>query len=304
MNKFDHEYNFTILNSLIKKETQFELGDVFPSILNKIRCNSISEYFPTIHLQFINKSNVPPNNIQNKFTLLSNIRNSCYIDCVLVSLLFVPNNFIDTFILTKNIFLDTCRVSENRRKHIIEIQDELRVITTNMRTNVPYNCTTLRNCIYTCGSEPFSPFWKGNMEDVCEFLLYIEMLFLPTIALIEDTHKSVVINITDMSITSLHLYGAKIVYTPYLIFFITRNNMNTMDFSPITPTCTIETVNQILYLHSIIIYIRNHYISFIKVNNNWFLYDDMKSKCHYIGSYEVMMATYSITNLCVLCFYS
>lgn len=302
MNRFEHKYTIDTLIDISANKK--ELSDICPMVLHKMmNDSSMVHIFPSIMTRYSNNIDVPPTSIEIlPYPLLVWVRNSCYIDSVLVSLLLIPNSFINSFILEKYVFTTSNRFSPEKQQSMIKIQDELRTITTHMRSNRPYNCSLFRTYIKQFGTEPYPCFWKGNMEDACEFLLFIEMVFLPDVLLSNNVYSSIVYTITDMSIRTLHSYGDTITYTPYLIFYASRNTGYVFDTSDIEPNQYIETKNNILYLHSIVIFCNNHYMAFIK-NSEWFLYDDIRGLTH-IGSYETMMSRYAISKIWVLSFYS
>ena len=145
--------------------------------------------------KYINNQHMPIATITPNITelnLLSWTGNSCYLDSVLISLLLVPNKFIDNFILS-NLFGTTknwtfCKAKTNNKSLSIEdnlnkigeIQDELRSLVNVLRQRqitMPV-CTKLRSLFKKCNNTTISFFWLQNQEDSVEFLNYILSMFI------------------------------------------------------------------------------------------------------------------------------
>ena len=111
------------------------------------------------------------------FRGLYNVRNSCYIDSVLVALFASPNKIIHKNILKKNLLNPdkqwiTCNDTDSRNKIQYEL---LRITHSFMGGEYIRDCTSLRKSLQSCtGSQDFH---KGGMQDAGEFLLYLFNIF-------------------------------------------------------------------------------------------------------------------------------
>ena len=124
--------------------------------------------------------------------LLSNIGNSCYLDSVLLSLLTVQNDFVDSHILNaelKNRPVSRLEcIPENRPKlpeidlrNRNRVQNELIKITNSIRGNKDVKrCTSLRKILESCPHE--ENFSDTRQKDAGEFLGYILNIFDTNVA--------------------------------------------------------------------------------------------------------------------------
>jgi hypothetical protein len=119
------------------------------------------------------------------FRGLNYIKNSCYIDSVLLALFAIPNKILDKNILKK----DLSYISQSKKKWIgcgrdvnsdffnrKQVQNELNRIANSMRgMEQVRDCTMLRKYLENCpGSQEFH---RGGMQDAGEFLLYLFNIF-------------------------------------------------------------------------------------------------------------------------------
>lgn len=88
---------------------------------------------------------------------------------------------------------------------------------------------------------------------------------------------------------------SEIIDSPYIIFNVMRkkmeNNREIYLKHKIIPTKTLMINNdRKLYLHSIVVLVSNHYITYFRCND-WYVYNDMSSgrKISYVGSYADML---------------
>jgi len=124
--------------------------------------------------------------------LLSNIGNSCYLDSVLLSLLTVQNEFVDSHILyaqLKNrpvsrldcIPENTPKLPEIDLRNRNRVQNELIKITNSIRGNKDVKrCTSLRKILESCPHE--EDFSDTRQKDAGEFLGYILNIFDTNVA--------------------------------------------------------------------------------------------------------------------------
>lgn len=191
------------LTHIVNHMLENKKGNVDIAMIFKEKLDNIIYYEPT--------TPDPPENALscNSVQLLTNINNSCYMDCVLISLLLVPNKFITTHLLNnlKPTQLSLCvdsRTGKNvskeedmRRKGLL--LDELRTITTNIRTTTDevketrnnLLCTDLRKSLRTCGKNiNYSAWWEGGQEDASEFLKYIVEMFIRDVVVEEQTTEA------------------------------------------------------------------------------------------------------------------
>jgi hypothetical protein len=192
------EDNYTNIKNLSKKLENFLL-EICTFIIehNKKYVDKailINKIF-TNKNKYINTQNMPIATISPNITelnLLSWTGNSCYLDSVLISLLLVPNKFIDNFILS-NLFGTTknwtfCKTKtknkslsiEDNLNKIGEIQDELRSLVNDFRQRQITRpvCTKLRSLFKNCNNTTISFYWLQNEEDSIEFLNYILSMFI------------------------------------------------------------------------------------------------------------------------------
>ena len=124
--------------------------------------------------------------------LLSNIGNSCYLDSVLLSLLTVQNEFVDSHILyaqLKNrpvsrldcIPENTPKLPEIDLNNRQQVQNELIKITNSIRENRDVKrCTSLRKILERCPHP--EDFYDNQPKDAGEFLGYILNIFDTNVA--------------------------------------------------------------------------------------------------------------------------
>jgi uncharacterized UBP type Zn finger protein len=121
------------------------------------------------------------------FTGLKYTGNSCYQDSVLLSLFAIPNKFIESNILEK----DLNKIKESQKEIICsndtkedikskeEIQKELNKITNSIRNKgekVEY-CSMLRSLIKKCPSTSGQKFYETGTQDAGEFIQYLFSIF-------------------------------------------------------------------------------------------------------------------------------
>ena len=129
-------------------------------------------------------------------------KNSCYQDSVLLSLLAIPNKFIDEKILNKDIKdvvskrNQIYKCSESIEEDITrrtDIQKELISIMNIVRNpndeDKDQTCSRLRELIRKCPSIGGQEFHNKSMQDAGEFLTYLFLLFG-----IENTRKQTITN--------------------------------------------------------------------------------------------------------------
>ena len=142
---------------------------------------------------------LPESPITDKITnikLLTNKKNSCYIDTVLVSLLLVPVKFITDHLLNN--------MSLNRKSYFLcypvqydilkrsLIQENLRILTSSMRNNnttTSLFCDDLKKSFLSCGrnSDNEIKWWNDTQEDAFEFLGYLIGMFIRDVVVLEKT---------------------------------------------------------------------------------------------------------------------
>ncbi len=86
----------------------------------------------------------------------------------------------------------------------------------------------------------------------------------------------------------------KISSASYLIFYanrIFRTDKGEIErtFNELVPTETIKLNENELNLFAVVVHRTEHYTCYIKCQNNWFYYNDMRKNIQYIGTYEKML---------------
>ena len=126
---------------------------------------------------------------QHNITGLKYKGNSCYQDSVLISLLAIPNKFIDKEIINKDI--EQISLNEKReikcsesstkndrirrtriKKELVNIMNSMRNAGENVKT-----CSMLREYMKDCPSPGGQEFYGTGTQDAGEFLLYLFSLF-------------------------------------------------------------------------------------------------------------------------------
>lgn len=113
-------------------------------------------------------------NISSSIRGLDYVGNSCYQDSTLLALLAIPNRFITTNMLIKDLSKDLSKQIDYRLR--IAFQKEIVRIAKSMRgLDHVKDCTNLRKLIKYCKGP--QPFHEVGTQDAGEFLLYIFDIF-------------------------------------------------------------------------------------------------------------------------------
>ena len=187
-----HQLPVSFSPSNLEKKKVVELKEIASKLgctkYRNLKKAELIKYVKNCKLKKINSSPLhSSSNLQGKLLHgLVNIGNSCYLDSVLLSLLSVPNDFVDRYIfgeLTKRKITNLVCIPKGRTKLLrdprttdlnnrILVQKELANIRDSIRDkgDVEY-CTGLRKLIRYC---PHSEnFHDNNPKDVGEFLTYL-----------------------------------------------------------------------------------------------------------------------------------
>jgi hypothetical protein len=93
----------------------------------------------------------------------------------------------------------------------------------------------------------------------------------------------------------------------FYVFYIQRAHIDTVLENTVIPDEQLKIGNETLYLYSVIFHLGilsgGHYLACFLHDNNWYLYDDMKSYFSEIGSYKDLIGKSSIKNRGILFFY-
>jgi hypothetical protein len=87
-----------------------------------------------------------------------------------------------------------------------------------------------------------------------------------------------------------------ILESEYLVFYLNRleknvENKDIIKLYKIIPDESIKLKNNILYLHAIVVHKASHYTCYIKCNNEWYFYNDMKKEIIHVGDYNDLINT-------------
>lgn len=260
---------------------------------------------------------------------LKNFNNSCYMDVILMSLLFNDNDFIE-----KEIFLKT-------DSEIIDIQEELLFIKHGLQSN----CLEFRNSLKKIDN--YEDFTDNDQRDAGEFLKYLFRLFKVDCCvnkeltfIIEDNNSqfvgytindtaSPIIDINNLekgnSIIDLlispdyfevdnYVYKGQnfkhlrknTIFVDYGMMIINLNRFHINGFinKKIIPNQNlILASNKKFELNSIIIWNNFHYSSFINIEGIWHYYDDMGIDFVKVGDFSELLKIDLVLTNGILFFY-
>jgi hypothetical protein len=279
-------------------------------------------------------SDKSPESDEFNIGLLTNNKNSCYLDSILISLMHVPNLIIDNIL--------NCRIKDYKIDKInnisIEVQKQLNEIYDFIHSGKNRMvCSSIRNLFnkfYIAYKKDINKkqekinWLSGQQEpsDVIEILnkmfnLSHDTIYQETINKSTPNKVSALFNDFNIELSDL-LNNKKININDYLPIhksnFTNNNNRNInktkeylkskglfinirrgyiedhieeKSFTSVYPSEFIKINNDTLYLMSMIIHYGDnihsgHYISYIKHNDSWYIYDDTKDDLEYVGDFK------------------
>lgn len=230
-----------------------------------------------------------------KLGLFKNDNASCYIDSVLVSLFAIPNNFITSQFLEKNIKeekiqndifniikhikagdqLDVC---SSLRRHLHKYNKEHRIVGDDVDfKSAQLSPWDVMLVLFDVFSVPDYLKWKNEGGDVIYSDKYI---FFPLQN--EEKEKSINNYVNDPEITETKTIQRNYETPPFLyISFGRLTNDHQKITTPVTLEPTLSIGGKKMTLTSFIVHKggghSGHYISYLLLDDGWYKYDDLKT---------------------------
>ena len=303
------EYQETLLNYSMKSLQIYKYQLFDPSALRYVETSmdAINSLY-----KHDNTDEVSVESDCGNICLLQWIDNSCYADVVLASLLVFCKDFMLDEIINKDVKTThslPCQEDGNYEaklniQHILkQIYDSFQTRKPTCTQNISFN--TLREYLLRCptSNKDYESLASTKANDSRYFVNYILELFEVNKAnykILSNVNNETVIETTTNNpitweITSRQLaeyenhdyrnIGLFLIdksnevitileNSPYIIFTLNRNHGGGWLNTNILPTESLVLLNgRILQLTSIIVWLEEHYTSYIKCNNNWYYYD-------------------------------
>lgn len=192
---------------------------------------------------------------------LSYTNNSCYQDCVLMSLFTKPSMFVVNEILLSN--------------NAVLVRNELkRIFITIHESQKKYiDVSSLKQTFSFYRLDGMERFYNDKANDAGEFLQYLIALFDIKISPV------VLISVFDEYID---LSKYQINRKDYIVFYVQRLKIDRRSYTEVSIPLQIYSLS----INSIVVHRNNHYTCYLNINKNWFYYNDISNVMYFIGNFN------------------
>jgi uncharacterized UBP type Zn finger protein len=244
-------------------------NDIYVILNNKIKMSTSNKEILKI-ITYLTKHN-KETEIEHVLSLikcnlvgLKYTNNSCYTDCVLLSLFSRSISFIKKEILEKSMADPTIKRVQTE---LFSLYNTIR----NKKVSIT-DCSKLRRALRSCYKDG-EKFYSSDTQDAGEFLQYLFSLF--------NVEKSPIIMIPPYEKDITLDYEGK---RKFIVFYAPR--LITLRKRQYYEIGIPEKINH-LSLYSIIVHRNNHYTCFVKCNGKgWYYYDDLETDISFIGNFD------------------